>query len=75
MPVRYSDLPASVRAKVDAKVTTGSSKRHQEPCEHLPWRCAGCNEVFTKYAPAQRHSSGGCNGRHRLSLILEGEES
>jgi rRNA maturation endonuclease Nob1 len=76
--VRYEDLPLSVRAKVlaaDAKATAGTSGRRKERRAHYPWRCKGCGEVFTQWAPAARHSSAGCGGRYRLDLVLDRKEA
>jgi hypothetical protein len=74
MPVRYSDLPPHVKARIDATgradKAPGSSRQR---ADHSDWRCAGCGVVFTQWAPAARHSAAGCSGRHRLDLVLESE--
>jgi rRNA maturation endonuclease Nob1 len=68
--VRYSDLPPAVRAKLDAQAP---ARRRKEGRAHYDWRCKGCGEVFTQWAPAARHSSAGCGGRYTLELVMGGE--
>jgi ribosomal protein L37AE/L43A len=71
-PVRYSDLPLAIRARIDAS-NPAPKRERAERSEHSDWRCAGCGEVFTAYAPAERHSTAGCHGSHRLDLVMESE--
>jgi hypothetical protein len=79
--VSLNDLPPKVRARVVAHAEELAAGVANAPSRALRianhgtsrWRCAGCGVVFTQWAPAQRHSMAGCNGRHSMGNILDKE--
>ena len=77
-PLRLEDLPKALRERIAAEVHVPPPPEHPSPCAGrrrgtsaaARWTCKGCGESFTKYAPAQRHSSAACNGHSRLECVL-----
>ena len=80
-PLRLSDLPPAVRARVVAHAEELSRElptrepHATTPTDHFPWRCR-CGATFTQWAGAQRHGMGECpEGFHRIDLVLDKEAS
>lgn len=72
--MKYAELPASVRAQVDAQLgTTPKRRRSQKAATEgttSQWRCAtgDCRETFRNLAAMERHVEGHGGGRYEVLL-------
>lgn len=69
--MKYSELPAHLRAQVDARVGKPPAKRRGKgggsTSGRATWKCATCSEVFTTWAAVDRHDPTHC----RIDCVLE----
>jgi hypothetical protein len=68
--MRYEDLPAAMRAQVDAELGKTPKRRTSQRAARSGttsrWKCASCAETFTSWAAAERH-----NPAHpRIEVVL-----
>lgn len=72
MSVRYEDLPAAVRARIDAQDTTERRTPAPRASGERPtkgWRCHTCGAHFTAWATVQRHMDE-AHGGGRIEMVL-----